>query len=62
MISQHAHDFISRLLQNDFMNRLGAQSVEEIKNHPFFDDVNWDLIKQQSASIMPNNAKIKELL
>ena len=41
MISEKAYDFIQRLLSKDFINRLGAQDINEIKSHPFFEGVIW---------------------
>eukprot|EP00357_Protocruzia_adherens_P011837 CAMPEP_0115007638 /NCGR_PEP_ID=MMETSP0216-20121206/21329_1 /TAXON_ID=223996 /ORGANISM="Protocruzia adherens, Strain Boccale" /LENGTH=471 /DNA_ID=CAMNT_0002374679 /DNA_START=438 /DNA_END=1853 /DNA_ORIENTATION=- len=42
-ISQNANDLIRRLLVKDSKLRLGAQgNVEDIKNHQFFDDIDFD--------------------
>lgn len=41
MISEVADDFIRKLLEKDYQIRLGAKSVEEIKNHPFFNGIDW---------------------
>jgi hypothetical protein len=41
MISERAYDLIQRLLAKDFVNRLGANGVDEIKSHPFFEGVDW---------------------
>jgi serine/threonine protein kinase len=39
-------DLIMRLLNPDPNNRIGAKSVWEIKNHPFFAEVDWTVLKQ----------------
>ena len=41
--SEQAMDLISKLLEKDPSKRLGSlRDAEEIKEHPFFDDVDWD--------------------
>ena len=42
-LSQEAVDFLSKLFCRDPGSRLGSQNdVEDIKQHPFFKDLNWD--------------------
>jgi len=41
MISPEAKDFIQRLLDKDFSQRLGANGAEEIKKHPFLQGIDW---------------------
>eukprot|EP01125_Pyxidicula_operculata_P001189 TRINITY_DN1112_c1_g1_i1.p1 TRINITY_DN1112_c1_g1~~TRINITY_DN1112_c1_g1_i1.p1 ORF type:complete len:452 (-),score=128.34 TRINITY_DN1112_c1_g1_i1:385-1740(-) len=36
-----ARDLIEKLLQHDPLQRLGAQSYEDLKNHPFFEGIDW---------------------
>eukprot|EP01102_Stenamoeba_stenopodia_P019851 TRINITY_DN7584_c0_g1_i2.p1 TRINITY_DN7584_c0_g1~~TRINITY_DN7584_c0_g1_i2.p1 ORF type:complete len:1360 (+),score=248.69 TRINITY_DN7584_c0_g1_i2:678-4757(+) len=43
-MSEEAKDLISKLLHPDPSKRLGSNGVQEIKDHPFFDDVNWDTL------------------
>lgn len=45
-------DFITRLLQDDPAQRLGAQGLQEIQEHPFFAGVSWNL-SQQSYFYVP---------
>jgi serine/threonine protein kinase len=40
--SIEAQDILARLLERDPKRRLGTKSSDEIKNHPFFADINWD--------------------
>lgn len=37
-------DFLSKLLERDPTRRLGTKSPDEIKNHPYFDSIDWDKI------------------
>jgi serine/threonine protein kinase len=43
-MSPEAYDFINKLLTIDPKKRLGYSGIEEIKNHPFFADINWETI------------------
>ena len=53
--SLEAGDFINRMIYRKPMKRLGYNGIDEIKNHPWFKDVNWeDLIKKKiKASFLP---------
>ncbi|CAD8160351.1 unnamed protein product [Paramecium octaurelia] len=41
-ISTEAKDIISQLLNKDPHQRLGSRSIDQIKNHLFFSQINWD--------------------
>ena len=41
-MTPEAHDFIDGLLTLDPKDRLGVNGINEIKNHPFFESINWD--------------------
>lgn len=46
IVSFHARDLIRRLLVKEPENRLGTETgAAEIKRHPFFDGLNWALIR-----------------
>ena len=45
-----AADLIKRLLEVDPSGRLGSGGVEEVKKHPFFQDINWE-------EVLKNNKK-----
>lgn len=62
MISERSYDLIQKLLDRDFVNRLGANGIQQIKDHSFFSGVDWQNLKHQPAYIMPNYPKIRELL
>nr|GLL43176.1 putative protein kinase [Ipomoea trifida] len=54
MISSHARDLIRRLLQKEPVNRLGSsKGATEIKNHSFFEGLNWALIRCATPPEMP---------
>lgn len=54
-MSYHAQDLIQKLLCSNPQERLGANGVQEIKEHPFFGDLNWDTLYLESriATFVP---------
>lgn len=53
MVSSHARDLIRRLLKEP-ENRLGsAKGAAEIKQHPFFEGLNWALIRCETPPELP---------
>ena len=50
--SEDAKDMVSKLLIKDPEKRLGANGPEEIMNHPFFKDINWDEIGSESKETL----------
>ena len=57
VISAEAQDLISRLLVKDPAARLGSRAgAEEIKRHPWFNDLNWALLRQQTPPYVPRRA------
>lgn len=52
-VSPEAHDFMERLMALDPARRLGANGAEEVKNHPFFNDINWDTVTSSEAAFIP---------
>ena len=56
--SQESMDFINKLLQRKPKQRLGYNGVEEIKKHPWMNDINWDLLlkkKIEAPFVPPEN-------
>ena len=51
-ISKEAEDLIRKLINNSNV-RLGKNGVEEIKKHPFFNDIDWDNIKKLKPQFIP---------
>lgn len=51
-ISFEAYDFISKLLSIDITQRLGYNNdAEELKQHPFLKDVDWDSLLSEDAAV-----------
>ena len=40
--SRNAQSLISGLLRKDAKRRLGSDSLDQIKSHPFFKPINWE--------------------
>lgn len=60
MISEEAKDLMNRLMCTDPTKRLGANTEEkfasggeEIRNHPWFADMNWSSLREDEASFIP---------
>jgi len=55
-ISEKAKSFLTGLLTRDVDERLGSNGFDEIKNHPFFEDIDWDklLAKDFEPSFKPD--------
>ncbi|XP_035843000.1 serine/threonine-protein kinase 38-like [Helianthus annuus] len=51
-ISNEARDLICHLLC-DVESRLGTRGVEEIKAHPWFKGVKWDMLYEMEAAYKP---------
>lgn len=52
-LSPEATDILKKLLC-DADNRLGANGVEEIKDHPFFRNLDWNSLRGMKAAFLPN--------
>ncbi|XP_058108208.1 probable serine/threonine protein kinase IREH1 isoform X2 [Magnolia sinica] len=52
-MSYEAEDLIDKLLAEDPHQRLGAKGASEVKQHPFFKDINWDTLARQKAAFVP---------
>lgn len=48
-LSGEAKDLIKRLLKRSSTNRLGANDVNEIKTHPFFKNIDWNLVYRREV-------------
>eukprot|EP00878_Enallax_costatus_P040720 GHUV01047074.1.p1 GENE.GHUV01047074.1~~GHUV01047074.1.p1 ORF type:complete len:291 (+),score=88.91 GHUV01047074.1:747-1619(+) len=44
-----AEDLVDRLLQLDPADRIGYNSIDEVKQHPFFAGINWDAVREAPA-------------
>ncbi|KAL3518501.1 hypothetical protein ACH5RR_021090 [Cinchona calisaya] len=62
MVSSHARDLIRRLLQKEPENRLGSErGAAEIKQHPFFEGLNWALIRCATPPEVPKFCQLGNL-
>lgn len=52
-LSPAATDILKRLI-TDSENRLGKNGAEEIKSHPFFEDLDWSTLRKLEAPYVPN--------
>ncbi|XP_053208942.1 microtubule-associated serine/threonine-protein kinase 2-like [Panonychus citri] len=52
-LPEDAKDVISKLLKQDPLERLGTVGASEVKEHPFFDGLNWDDLLRQKAEFVP---------
>lgn len=62
-VSPKLQDLLKGLLEKDPRNRLGAHNSEEIRNHPWFEKVNWKAllnhaIKAPFVPILTSDADI----
>ena len=51
--SKEVKDLIKKLLSSDPSKRLGASSIDEIKNHPWFSDINWKNLQNAKPPFIP---------
>lgn len=50
-------DVISKLLERDPKKRLGCVAgAEDIKNHPFYRDINWALLRNTVPPYIPKES------
>ena len=52
-LSKNAIDLIKKMINYPYC-RLGKNGVEEIKKHPFFNDIDWDNLHNMKPPFIPN--------
>lgn len=52
-LTRDAQNFMSRLLVRNPKSRWGYKDIEKIKNHSFFDGIEWDLLERRDPNIVP---------
>lgn len=52
-ISHNAYDLMCRLMEQDYTKRIGHEDINEIKQHPFFEGINWTTILSSPGLIVP---------
>ena len=60
IISKEAQKLIFDFLENQD-KRLGINGIDEIKNHPFFRNLDWDNLRNTKPPFIPKPLRIKEL-
>ena len=57
--SENSRDFINRLLQRRPVKRLGYNGINELKNHLWLKDINWELLRKKKvrAPYIPKEGK-----
>lgn len=51
--SPEAMDFMQRLLTSDPKQRLGYNGAQEVKEHPWLKDIDWDQVTTAEAAFVP---------
>ena len=49
-----AKDLITQLLQHNPLDRLGCAGAQEVKEHLFFDGLDWEGLLRQKAEFLPD--------
>jgi len=58
-VSPQCQDLISQLLERDTKKRLGSVAgAEDIKNHPFFKEINWALLRNTTPPFVPKDSGV----
>ena len=52
-VSENAKDLIRKLLTVDHHQRLGAESIQEILDHPWFSDIDWNHVDDLEPPFVP---------
>ncbi|ODM91547.1 Microtubule-associated serine/threonine-protein kinase 2 [Orchesella cincta] len=52
-ISGETKDIISTMLQHQPRDRLGTAGAQEVKDHPYFDGVDWNSLLRQKVEFVP---------
>jgi protein-serine/threonine kinase len=58
-VSEQGKSFITSLLERDPSQRLGSNGLGEVKNHPFFEGVNWEVVYKKQMQL-PFVAEVEE--
>jgi serine/threonine protein kinase len=61
-MSQNAKNLIVNLLNRNASKRLGAgeEGANEIKKHPFFENIDWELVANRSMAVPPPSKTIQQ--
>ena len=53
-VRDDAKDLITQLLQHNPLDRLGRAGAQEVKEHIFFDGLDWEGLLRQKAEFVPD--------
>ena len=53
-IAPETKDVIAALLQQNPRDRLGTAGAQEVKDHPYFQGVDWDSLLRQKVEFVPS--------
>ncbi|KAI8384454.1 uncharacterized protein BYT42DRAFT_529487 [Radiomyces spectabilis] len=59
-VSCEARDFMERLMTLDPEKRLGFNGAQEVKNHPFFREIQWDTLLSDAPSFVPQPVDMED--
>ena len=59
-LTPEAFDLMNKLMCTSIELRLGTHSADEVKNHPFFKDINWSKVAEERASFIPKPANAED--
>ncbi|OAD76575.1 hypothetical protein PHYBLDRAFT_19092, partial [Phycomyces blakesleeanus NRRL 1555(-)] len=59
-VSPEARDFMERLMTIDPTKRLGFNGAQEVKKHPFFQGLDWDMLLVESPAFVPQPADMED--
>ena len=57
-IPDDAQNLITKLLAFEPSDRLGANGVDEVKAHPWFEGIQWDTLREQPAVMVPKTTDV----
>ena len=49
-VSAECKDLLTLLLHKDPVNRIGFNGTFEIRNHPWFENINWEAVSKKRIS------------
>ncbi|KAK9709568.1 rim15, signal transduction response regulator [Basidiobolus ranarum] len=59
-VSPEARNLMEQLMSTDVEKRLGANGVEEVKSHPFFAGIDWDILLTERPVFIPQPESIED--
>ena len=57
MLSPEAKDIMDRLMDPNPETRLGTKGSQEVKDHPFFKDIDWKELRKKEPPLIPRQTR-----